>query len=744
MSDVNLSLFDPSGSLFASIVPSLSTHKIQIQSVLGANDLNINFNLEKNSLVTCLKWGYLTSSQSLQDIVLLIGTSDSKIIIYSPFSNQVVDTLINDSPVLDLHYDLDSNSIWLIDSRNYIVEWSLLTFKKVKTLTNLINNDDEIFKMISSIVINHEKHLVLTSHKVYIYNLNKNIIIKEISNHINTINQLLIVDDQKYLITSSINDRFINIYDISLDFKSIKILVTENDITKIDCQSLADKGLLSVITENGILEVFENPLLSTFLSKSDGPADNIATINTTNKRRRKKASNSTSSNSLIQNSTSQIKLIRRQSQKTTDSLDRAINGTISILNAFYQNNYLIISWFENATIPFFDKIHVFNGNNKYMLIHGINTTEIPFPMNIQATAANMGSDIAATGTYNETNVYLNTGDNFNDLDMDEDDHQIEIDEDEDDETFGEKLSMMDPKSKKNDTKNRKQTTGSLTVILTQALKSNDHALLEFVLQNKDEKVIQSTIKSMNSQYCVLLLDKLSERYNFSTRATSSGGISFQKQLQLNYWIKWVLIIHGSYLNSKNSNKQLLKNLSFLLLNLNKKSKQLNKMIQLQNKLNLVFDKVNYKNELLHDFEMLNHYGKIPVSKNFSSSINSNKFAIVQYDDDDMQEVDADVEYNEDLDDADLLDDGEADYSDDDSEEESDDEAVDDYEAMEDVKIDVENEDEFGYSDVEDESSKKKKSKEELDEEEYDSEAEAVEQYDKKIKSLKKKLQRQRN
>lgn len=748
MSSAILSSFDAFGSLLATVVTSLSSHKVQVQSVKssGSSSLSTSFLLDKGVQATCLSWGFVTAqTNSVENQILIVGTSDGKVLLYSPFTNALIETLhddFHDNPIVDVHFASLTNSIWSIDSKNVALEWSLATFQRVRVIQDILKSSsnksasDEALQHIQVFIYNNDEHLLLVSHKVHVYNLKANKLVHEISNHITPVNQVLFTENYKYLITSAKSDRYVNVYDVASNFKPVRVLVTQANVENIAYGTLNNNkqaaAALTAITEDGVCEVFYNPVESSAASSA------AASISDGTSRRKKRQSQG----GLSRNSNSQVKLSRPETDTIKESLP--------IIDSIVLNDQILIGWFENATIPYFDIISWFNkSDNQYALDKLVILTKSK-PVLQQINHSTYGHDVAASNLYNENNVFLTVGDNYKDLDDDEhNDVRMKIDQnevgneesfvDEDpNETLGDKLFSLNPNAKAikkksgvnrsstfdiSSSNNSKPTTGSLTIVLTQALKSNDHSLLESVLSTKDETVIKQTIKNLSSDLSIILLDKLSEKYNFIS-SVSASSISYQKQIQLNYWIKWVLIIHGSYLkineiNNGNNNKQLLKNLSFLLINLNKKSGQLSKILLLQNKLDAVFEKINYKNELLNDFVtsyQFNSNSKKNKSKaNNGGIIRYNDFNGADYAD---SEEDTDVEYNEELDDANLMDDGEADFS----EEEDDeiDEERDDFMELDDESNndDEEEEEAENYGKDLRKKSGKKATQEELNEDEY--------------------------
>ncbi|GME93483.1 unnamed protein product [Ambrosiozyma monospora] len=263
-----------------------------------------------------------------------------------------------------------------------------------------------------------------------------------------------------------------------------------------------------------------------------------------------------------------------------------------------------------------------------------------------------GHDVASAKHYNESHAIISSGDNLRDLQKNDEDE-----EEEEELSLAEKLQLQNKEDNaaNGSIKHKKKTNaGTLTVVLVQALKSNDHSLLETVLNNRDESIIRNTIYKMESSYAVKLIDRLSERI-------SRNG---NRQLNLNFWVKNILIYHGNYLIHNMSDKS---NLNSLISVLNAKSKNLNRLMELRAKIGMVTDILEMKRDM----------------------------AKVLDEEPEEEEIEENVEYIEELDDAGLLDgDDDADMDGSSDVEEEDEEDGEDME----VDGDIDDEDDQ-YSDV---------------------------------------------
>ena len=170
----------------------------------------------------------------------------------------------------------------------------------------------------------------------------------------------------------------------------------------------------------------------------------------------------------------------------------------------------------------------------------------------------------------------------------------EDEDDEDDETLAERLEKLSGGSQRHSAlgkkKLRKHTAGTLTVVLSQALRNNDHSLLETVLANRDPSIVQNTISRLDPSLAIILLDRLAERV---TRQQ-------QRFDQMNFWLKWIIIIHGGVLSSMPNLNNKLASLHAVL---TKKASTLPRLLELQGRLNMIEQQSSLKKR---DLEWIQH------------------------------------------------------------------------------------------------------------------------------------------
>ncbi|ESZ92883.1 hypothetical protein SBOR_6746 [Sclerotinia borealis F-4128] len=115
---------------------------------------------------------------------------------------------------------------------------------------------------------------------------------------------------------------------------------------------------------------------------------------------------------------------------------------------------------------------------------------------------------------------------------------------------------------------------SLGTVLTQALKTNDVALLESCLHTTDLGTIRATIQRLDSPLAAILLQKLAERLH---RRPGRAG-------SLMVWVQWSMITHGGYLATQ---RGLIKKLAEVNRVLDERSKSLQHLLSLKGKLDML-------------------------------------------------------------------------------------------------------------------------------------------------------------
>lgn len=248
-------------------------------------------------------------------------------------------------------------------------------------------------------------------------------------------------------------------------------------------------------------------------------------------------------------------------------------------------------------------------------------------------------------SYNEEDATIAAGDDYAQLENGGD----ESGDDAESATLAEKMDALKRENKASKgSGTAPPTMGSLSTVLTQAIKSDDDDLLESCLLFRDEEGIKSTVQRLNSNLAVLLLERLAAKM---TAQPSRGR-------QFNAWIKWVMVAHGGYLVTV---PKLLVTVSRLHKALNTRVNTLDRLLALEGRLEMLEAQMELRNA---------SHGANDDDEESDSEVEfvEGEEDIEEDDEDDMSEImamgDEDIEMEEDDDEE-----GEED----DEEEESDDE-----------------------------------------------------------------------
>ena len=122
---------------------------------------------------------------------------------------------------------------------------------------------------------------------------------------------------------------------------------------------------------------------------------------------------------------------------------------------------------------------------------------------------------------------------------------------------------------------------SLGTVLSQALKTNDVALLESCLQTTDLNTIRATIQRLESPLAGILLQKIADR--LFKRPGRAGSLMV--------WVQWTSVTHGGYLATQ---RDLIKKLAELDRVVDGRSSALRPVLALKGKLDMMGAQVEYR------------------------------------------------------------------------------------------------------------------------------------------------------
>ncbi|EDO14859.1 hypothetical protein Kpol_345p7 [Vanderwaltozyma polyspora DSM 70294] len=583
-SPVILSKYDPQGQHLAYVTIALDKQRIAVESTVDNGGINsendIFFYLDDSNLrVTCMEWNYISSTETL---CVFIGLNNGEIWVYSPLSNEVIYKLSTGNPYEIKDLDIYNSELWSIDNNDTIYQFSLDEFKLKQHFK--IESCVQLNKV--HVVPNKNNQLLVASHSISLIDTQKKEVVITYPGHITPVSILKSISDD-FFISGAINDRFLNVYDINSGLTKT-VLVSQSNVNTF---SNSSQDVIAVTTEDGKIEIFEDPL-----------------VTNTNKKRGNKS---------------------KRSSKTIDAISEQSNK-IAVININIKNDILNLTWLRNATIPSFSTIQwrTLPSEYTYEINLGIGTSSGSKSNSLY------GVDLASAKNYAEGNAQVTSGDNFkhvaNIISQLEKEAEEKAKEDGEaaTETLADKVSALSVSrlsgKKARDSKGSGMTTGTFTVVLSQALQANDHSLLETVLNNRDAKVIKDTIIRLKPTLAVILLERLAERIARQTH----------RQEALNVWVKWCLIVHGGYLVTV---PNLMSTLSSLHSTLKKRSDLLPRLLTLECKLEAALSTMETKKAGTIEEARLDDVATL------------------------VDEDEEFVEYNEELDDAGLIEDGEEDY-----------------------------------------------------------------------------------
>lgn len=378
--------------------------------------------------------------------------------------------------------------------------------------------------------------------------------------------------------TAADSDRFINIFSISQN-RLVGSLVAQSDVRRISLSGSDSSVVLIAITDDGVVEVFNAPFAL------EAPAE-------TSSRKKKTAT---------KKSDAQIRIVRPN--KTA----------VPVVDALLQNGEIVAVWPEGGARMDFEKVKALDEDGK-LTISG--TQEI---IKVKAVGIGAGDNMNGAKDMGEVNfsqaqAVVVSGNALGDVGMEDADSAAEEDSSDEDSpqeaepSFGEKFQALDisatPKERtlKAPTAETKRALqpiapGSLTTVLSQALKTNDKSLLESCFQVTDSKVILATIRRLESPLAVQLLEKLAERI---ARKPGRAG-------SLGTWVRWTLVAHGGYLVSL---PNLVKTLSTLHGTLTTRAAALPRLLALQGRL----DMLNAQLELRNSMRGVGEYGSTAAAR----------------------------------------------------------------------------------------------------------------------------------
>ncbi|CCH58049.1 hypothetical protein TBLA_0A02500 [Henningerozyma blattae CBS 6284] len=628
-----LSSYDASGQYFGYVSVALDRQRIAIEPVQKSGNLSTIVGADNNYFllddsshnVSTLEW-YYSSSADAQCIAL--GLNIGEIWIYSPLANDVIHKFSTGNSRAIKDIKVQGNSLWCIDADDVFYEFDIENFQLTQHFK--VENCFQLNKL--CLLPKDSKKLLVASHSIYLVDISKKEIILTFPGHVLPVTILKLLSSDFFL-SGAHNDRFLNVYDLNTGLAK-SILVAQSNVLEL---SHIGQDNIAITTEDGMVELFIDPLV--------------------NNKIKRRAAKSKQSN----------KQIRFKA-------DREI--PTPVINVFINQDILNVTLVQGASVPIFKQF-------QYKELPSEHTEMVSLLIsNKSSNKLLYTNDVSSAINYAERSVKVTSGDNFKHVTDAIKEWELEGDEEEkkgeDGPVFKAFIDDLDSMSLQNIASKtgkkikggnfEKRAAGTMSVVLTQALQSNDHTLLETVLSRSNTNAIKDTIFRLKPVLAVVLLERLAEKIARQTH----------RQDQLSVWIKWCLIVHGGYLVTV---PNLISSLSSLYSTLKRRSDLLPTFLGLQSRLLKTLNTLSVAEELLLD---------------------------KQKDDEYLKQEEEYVEYNEELDDAGLIDDGEEDYEEyedsNDEDDGSDDDAEENIEHSEKLTQEYldasDKEEEGGYSDLE--------------------------------------------
>ncbi|GMG08102.1 unnamed protein product [[Candida] boidinii] len=523
------SQFDATAQYLASVIVSLSTHTLRIQSTVSTNNFSSVYPFEKDVKVNSITWLPLGNSNNnitqnnknnnkkfknldsnLDDQVIGISLDNGYFYIYSPTKNEIIHKILNPNNIAISHlqYNPFNDYVYSVDFQGSISEWKPSDWSLRKSIKS--DSVDSSIRKIEGITYERTPYILAISQSIYLIDPeNPNDLSINLPGHITQINSVVPIIKNSSILTSAVGDRFINCISL-IKRATTNVFVTESPVVSIAYfENEFNMELLAAVTENGVIEIFNNPFANN--EDSNDVDNNEVDTNSNGKSPLKKKS-------VLNRRRRSAAVVKSKPSDLIISINRPkdsnpTNEKLTIQNVTITSKYLKFSWLEDSSISFFDNIEWWKLNENSEKYYNLNENIdlIKVKPNLKTTQHSLfGHDRASAKHYNEANAIISSGDQIGDVNKDTD----EEDEDDEDEelTLAEKLELANSSTtnntQNNNTNNNKNnnnnsnaqtvnkqkksvSSGTLTVVLSQALKANDHSLLETVLNNKDESIIHN-------------------------------------------------------------------------------------------------------------------------------------------------------------------------------------------------------------------------------------------------------------
>lgn len=511
-------------------------------------DINTNHSISNIKLDSNIQHTYIKVFLFNNQLVSVVGLDNGNLIIFSINDGKIISNVKISNNAITAFY-IKNDAVYILDKENVLFKLNLLNYEHevINNLSDFVNQ-----QTINNIISLDDKFLISTQ-SVKLININNNETINEYPGHLNAIKEMKIIKNnstESIFYSFSENDNIVNFYNSNDNNKLILVLSCNENIKQLDYKNENNEEFITVVTQNGNLEIFVNPFSDS--SANDG-------------KRRKR-------NKINKKSNLQIKFTQSENDLKIAYCQNLKDNQLRLL---YQSNNTVVSYDFSYDLSLKD-------------YYKENKVEIKAENNIKNTNIINQSDISSKVGYKEGNNYITQGNNYSNL-IEQIDTILKNDND---------LSFNDLNlnTSNHSSKKKSNIVGTLTTILKQSLVSNDHNLLDQVLNTKDPKIIKLTLWKLSSNLIINFLIRITDKIIIYYNSNNNNN-------NIYVWLYYTLIIHGNYLIKFNNNLQLKQKLSNLYFIIAKKSSYYHKLVQLNSIINNQLSRsMLYEEKLLMNYE----------------------------------------------------------------------------------------------------------------------------------------------
>lgn len=521
---------------------------------------NLTISLESHLQLINLKWVYFNKKNY---IALCLNTGSVHIYDFQTKNIYHEINLPKQISVTDFIFSDESKTSWICNIKGDVYEWD---FEKKKILQchniDFFSENGESLNRIATIIQENEVHLILASQTVYLYNPSKKNVVSMFTAHILLITSIKPLYHKNWMFLTCVKgERFINLY--HLETKKVqKIYTSQYPVRDFSFEIDEYNNILVVLNENNSVEIHNNFLLK--------EVDLIVDLS----ERKKTKKNKITPTYICDSSFSLSRPLEDIRNPNDDFLNIVCIGLFKDLVFF--------SWIDNSENFFFDSLNWINQKGEYTLTSEFKIFKSRNHLNMMYRDSH-GHDITAPKLYHEGHATVSDGSIIRDKDSIHfsKNNYISL------KKMLEKSNLSDNVTTTTQSKKTslKESINSMSSILTQSLKSSDTQLLKTVLSTNNLETIKKTIENLNPSFALLFLKTLSDKIE-------REPTKFKHYI---VWIKWIIIIHGSLLVSLDGSIDTILSLDSIL---TKQANFLPSFLEIQSRINTMFDAVKIKKKIL--------------------------------------------------------------------------------------------------------------------------------------------------